>query len=104
NFADIALARELVLGPREHALDAVEVVARREAVLRDQRLAFDLAAHSGCGVEDLAHSLPPWHAAATHCSIDSSAGLWPWRPMMLVSFAELVASRFQPFASAISRA
>ena len=54
--ADVALAGELVLGPREHALDAVEIVARREAVLGDQRLALQLAAHAGAGVEDLGSS------------------------------------------------
>ena len=52
-----------------------EMQARREAVLGNQGLALELAPHAGAGVEDLAHpSLPPAQAAATHCSIDSSAG------------------------------
>ncbi len=76
--AEIAFAGELVFGPRENAANAVEIVTRGKSVAGNQRLRLHFAAHAGGGVEDFpAHQpiFPPAHAAATHCSIDSSTGL-----------------------------
>src|SRR5215471_11356293 len=50
--ADIALAGELVLRPREYAAHAVEIVARGKSVLSDEREPGDLSAHPGFGEED----------------------------------------------------
>src|SRR6516162_5712187 len=77
----IALPGELVLRPREHTADAIEIVTRGETVARDQRPGAYFAAHSRGRVKDfaahdrvLAISLPPAQAASTHCAIDNSTG------------------------------
>src|SRR5262249_5581908 len=52
--ADIALAGELVIGARKYAAHAIEIVARGEAVFRDQRLPARLWPHPGRRKENLA--------------------------------------------------
>jgi len=75
---DIALAKKPMLGTREDAAHSVEIVARGEAVLGDQRLTLHRAAHSRARMEDFgAHRaiLPPLQAASMQPSMESSAGL-----------------------------
>src|SRR6516225_199489 len=52
--ADIALAGELVVGARKYAAQAIEIVARGEAVFCDQRLPAHLSSHAGRSKENLA--------------------------------------------------
>src|SRR5262249_39945323 len=52
--ADISLAGELVVGTRKYAAHAIEIVARGEAVFRDQRLPAGLWPHAGRREENLA--------------------------------------------------
>src|SRR6516165_9607247 len=75
--ADIALARELVVGARKYATQAIEIIARGEAVFCDQRLPARLLPHAGRRKENLAaHGaiLPPLHAASMQACMDMSAG------------------------------
>src|SRR6516225_1499232 len=52
--ADIALAGELVVGAQKYAAQAIEIVARGEAVFCDQRLPAHLSSHAGRSKENLA--------------------------------------------------
>ena len=73
----IALPDELVLRARENAADAIEIIARRESVLGDQRLRLHFAPHAGARIEhSLGHevTLPPAQATSTQASIDINIG------------------------------
>src|SRR5262249_4898710 len=72
--ADIGLAGELVIGARKYAAHAIEIIARGEAVLRDQRLPARLWPHAGRRKEDLAAQGPARCRRSFHSVI---AGLDP---------------------------
>ena len=75
--ADIARAGELVVGTRKYAAQAIEIIARGEAVFCDQRLPARLLPHAGRRKENLAaHGaiLPPLQAASMQAGMDMSAG------------------------------
>ena len=58
--------------------DAIEIIARGETVLRDQRMASHFGSHRLAGTKDFyrcGHDSLPLTAASTHSSIDASMGL-----------------------------
>ena len=75
DFPHIGLARELVRRAREHAGDAIEIVARRKAVVRDERGPAHGATHGLAGAQHLHVSLNvPLCAASTQASIEAIIG------------------------------
>src|SRR5262249_41436912 len=77
-FPDIGLTSQLVAGTTEYSCYAVEIVARRETVLRHERVAAHRASHRLASAENAGgrdHVSLPLTAASTHCSIEASMGL-----------------------------
>ncbi len=76
DLVDVALAGELVLGPGEHALDAVEVVAGREIVVGDESRALHVRTDARVAFENEGHQrILPAQALATQFSMLASDGL-----------------------------
>src|SRR6185436_7537276 len=100
DLVDDAHALEAMAGLGDQARPAVEVVARREALLGDQRLALDDRAE---GLRDLEafHVTFPVHAISTQSAVRRRMVLKRCAPMMFTIFAELDTMLLQPFFSRI---
>ena len=68
-------AGQLVLGPREHALDPVQIVAGGKVVLGDECDSFHPASDSRMAFQLDHRTISPATAAATQSSMDASAGV-----------------------------
>src|SRR4029077_17428593 len=95
DLVDDALALELVAVLGDHAGPAVKVVARREALLGNEGLAFD---HRAVGA--LYFNFPE-HAISTQSAVRRRMVLKRCAPMMFTIFAELDTMLVQRFFSRI---
>src|SRR2546426_2910973 len=97
DLVDDAHALKPVAGPGDDSRPAVEVIARREAFLGDERLALHYCAISLLN-PDNAHLNSPLQAISTQSAVRRRIALKRCAPMMFTIFAEFDTMLVQRFA------